>query len=108
MYLLSVYLFLGLSHGRSRSEGSRKKEDAHVPDVDSTSLQESVVNTPVVDTEAQSLQEEYAQNKRVAMAAFEKEWETSHQPRLERSIKRARRTQLTAVRTALDEFEKCL
>ena len=60
------------------------------------------------DTEAQRLQKDYEQNKRVAMAAFEKEWEASHQPRLERSIKRARRTQLTAVRTALDEFEKCL
>ena len=74
--------------------------DAEFPDV-------STYKT-AFETDAQSLQEEYAQNKRVAMAAFEKEWETSHQPRLERSIKRARRTQLTTVRTALDEFEKCL
>ena len=60
------------------------------------------------DTEAQRLQKDYEQNKRVAMVAFEKEWEASHQPRLERAIKRARRTQLTAVRAALDEFEKSL
>ena len=89
-----------LSDGDSENAATDEAEQHEFPDVSTYKS--------AFDTENQRLQEEYAQNKRVAMAAFEKEWEASHQPRLERSIKRARRTQLTAVRTALDEFEKCL
>ena len=88
-----------LSDGDSENAAT-DEADAEFPDVSTYKS--------AFDTENQRLQEEYAQNKRVAMAAFEKEWEASHQPRLERAIKRARRTQLTAVRAALDEFEKSL
>ena len=89
-----------LSDGDSENAATDEAEQHEFPDVSTYKS--------AFDIENQRLQEEYTQNKRVAMAAFEKEWEASHQPRLERSIKRARRTQLTAVRTALDEFEKCL
>ena len=59
-------------------------------------------------TEVETLQAEYDCNKRAAMVAFEHEWEGKNQPRLERNTKRARRTQIANIRSAVDQFEKSL
>jgi len=87
-----------LSDSEDNTTVATDEADAVFPDVSTY--------TTIFQDEVLRLQEGYMQNKHMAMAAFENEWETSHQPRLERSIKRARRTQLAAVRTALDAFER--
>jgi len=88
--------------GTVSSDNSDQTEEADLvfPDI-------SAINAAYA-TEVETLQAEYDCNKRAAMMAFEHEWEGKNQPRLERNTKRARRTQIANIRSAVDQFEKSL
>ena len=86
----------------SSDDGSDATEEAELDFPDVTAY------GATFDSECAQLEQEYSQHKRDALAAFEKEYESKNQPSLERALKRAQRTQLNAIRTALNDFENSL